>query len=346
VIVPDSVAFVQKATTAEAHPVQGLVCVHGYSDPVAHLLPVDGIFLALGAFPVTATVTAADDGTRPGQDLVVSSNDPLRESEIARIQTFVSTATSILGTPAVSEVRINHDLGGGCGLGSSAAVFASLTRALADLGGVTDESDTSLASIARLGSYSAAASFRGGLARVCSSGEAVNVALPSAWDLETVVLTVPPRSIATEKASSRIHGDVVTSPYYEAWQTLAAEAARETLEALASSDFTSFRRAIERYVLYNLGVMVSGREGEIPWEGETLRLFHYLKDLRRNTGADFGVSANSGPSVFAFGRSSVISSLVARIAEDSPDVRCIRSRPGTGAHAVEEAGREPKMTCG
>jgi mevalonate pyrophosphate decarboxylase len=334
---PDNVAFVPKATTAEAHPVQGLVCVHGYSDPVAHLLPVDGIFLALGAFPVTATVMAADGGGQIGQDPVVTSNAPLHESEVARIQAFVSTATSILGTPAINEVRINHDLGSGCGLGSSAAVFASLTRALAGCGGGADESDTVLASIARLGSYSAAASFRGGLARVCSSGDAVNVTLPTSWELETVVLTVQPRSVATEKASSRIHSDVVTSPYYEAWRALAAKTGRQTLEAVASGDFTAFRCAIERYVLYNLGVMVSGQEGEIPWEAETLRLFHYLKDLRKNTGADFGVSVNSGPSVFAFGRTSVIDWLVTTIANGSPEVRCIRSRPGAGAHVVREA---------
>jgi mevalonate pyrophosphate decarboxylase len=306
--------------TAEAHPVQGLICVHGYSDPEAHLMPVEGVFVALAAFPVTARIiTSVGDSRLTAGAPSVSSNVPVRELDIARIQHFVHRAQLLLKTPSIREVQVSHDLGTGCGIGSSAAVFAAITKAMAALGSHNYDL-ASLARLSRLGSYSAAASFLGGLARILPSGDVLKVDIPVQWDLETVVFPVSPRSVATEKQSSRIHADVVTSPFYGVWQTIAADAARDAVAALAANDFSAFRDTIERYVLCNLGVIITGRDGDIPWEARTLEYFHWLRDLRDEDKADFGVSANSGPSVFVFASASVVDQLLAIIETEAPDI--------------------------
>jgi mevalonate pyrophosphate decarboxylase len=296
-------------------------------------LPVEGLFLALDAFTVGATVVPRTGRSTAGDVPSFTSNVALRPADEARVQAFITKAQDILMTPSLAEVRVEHDLGAGFGLGSSAAVFAALTVAMNALSDC-DVSQGDLASLARLGSYSAAASLVGGLARILPSGEASVVPLPASWDLETVVFPVPPRGDMTEKASTRIHADVVTSPYYESWKGLARDAARQTASALDRADFTEFRNAIEAYVLRNLAVIITGRDSEIPWEAGTLERFHQLRDLRNRIHGDFGVSANSGPSVFAFGSASSIDLLTELLDTQTPEVAYIRSAPGGPAEMV------------
>jgi mevalonate pyrophosphate decarboxylase len=319
---------------AEAHPVQGLVCVHGYSDPLRHLLPVDGVFLALGASSVMAEVWRAPNGVRGEAAIEVESDPLLRAAEAARVRAFVELAEPLLGAPEIGAMRISHEMGIGFGMGSSGAVFAALTCALSALGGRAEAEGGQLADVARLGSYSAAASLRGGLVRVGRGGEAVRLSLPASWALESLVIPVAPRARSKEKESRRIHRDVVTSPYYRAWLDLAARASSEVGDAVASGDLHAFQDAIDTYVLHNLAVLVSGAEAYVAWEADTLRWFHYLRDLRADTGADFGLSVNSGPSVFAFGPAEVIEWLARRIDADAPGTLHIRSKPGGGAHAI------------
>jgi mevalonate pyrophosphate decarboxylase len=324
--------------TAQAHPVQGLICVHGYSDPQEHLLPVEGLFMALDAFTATATVISRTRRAPIDIPPKFVSNSAVRAEDSARIQTFVAKAQAILATPPIVEVRVEHDLGAGFGLGSSAAVFAALTRAMHALSD-RKPSQAELACLARRGSYSAAASFVGGLARIAPGGDIAVLSIPDSWRLETLIFPVAPRSVATEKASSRIHTDVIGSPYYGVWKTLAGEAAHETAAALGRQDFAEFRNVIEKYVLRNLAVIMTGEDSEIPWEAGTLEHFHRLRDLRTEIGGDFGVSANSGPSVFAFAGRPSIEQLISALADQHPEVAYVRSAPGGPAELTLDRSR-------
>jgi mevalonate pyrophosphate decarboxylase len=307
--------------SAQAHPVQGLVCVHGYASPRDHLLPVDGVFLCVDAITVRTRVACVIDQHCEGPEGIseshptITSNQGLSHEDSTRIDRFLARVAPVFGITEVVSVEIAHDIAIGAGLGSSAAVFASLAQALSMVTASSGR-DVDLCSVARMGSYSAAASMVGGISVIHASGVAEPLRVADDLDLATLVFPISPRSHRYAKRSQDIHADVLTSPYYRAWCDLARSACDQVVKALAEGDFTALRTTAERYALANLAVMITGDDQRVPWEAETLRCFHALRDLRDETGMDFGISVNSGPSVFAYGARQQLARL-ARVVEQT-----------------------------
>ncbi len=317
-----------------AHPVQGLVCVHGYSNTRERLVPVRGVFLALDAFHATVAVRLSPHPSAATR-IAVEADRTLDASEIVRIRAFVDRLSTELEFPPIGRIRIGHSMVDGSGLGSSAAVFAAITRSLVECSdSAQPNANYSHGALARLGSYSAAASYLGGLSCIPPSGEPQILELPREWDFRSLIFQVSPRRKLNPKRSVRLHEDVPSSPFYESWLSEVDQTNEEVGEALRLSDFGRFGNAVEGHINNNLAVAMTGISRNLVWEAETLATLHALYDLREASGLEFFVSVNSGPSVFAFGSSDTIEELHRRSATTPSLLNPIWSGVGVGASLV------------
>jgi mevalonate pyrophosphate decarboxylase len=334
--------------SAEAKAVQGLICVHGFSDSERRILPVDGIFAALNELSVRVHARFDKAGAK-GSPIAVVSNTLLLDAEIERVRRFARFAVDRLRIRRpVGEVRIEHDLVRGWGVGSSGAVFGALTAALAAASDYPLSSEQGSA-LARMGSYSAAASFVGGVS-VIRSGQsrkrdgprALPLALDNLPEINVMVVPIAPDRNAGPKSSKAIHADVVHSPYYRTWKRLVRRAVRSAEASIARGDLGSLARISEEYVFQNLAVMSTGRENLFPWTGGTVSCLHYLRALRRQVELPFSVSINSGPSVFVYGSAQALEQVMSDLLTIGPtfliDTPLIS---GIGSGATVSQRREP-----
>lgn len=321
-----------------AHPVQGLVCVHGYLSRDERTLPVEGLFAAIEAFNVAARVVVSPNSGNGIGDRMIDSSIVLSVDESSRIDQFCDMLQQRFSSlRRIEEIEISTNIPRGWGIGSSGAVFAAITAAV--LQGVDPEQQPEEPSaIARRGSYSAAASFVGGISSIRPDTEAEHVtarsvAQPSGLDLQMLVIPVSVDKYAGEKSSERIHADVLTSPYYGAWKEIAAEAVSSVKMAIAKSDVSALSVATESYALANFAVIISGRSGLVPWTGRTVDILHYLRRIRHVSGSQFAICVNTGPSVFVYGDAETLEDVEALLADhsDLPNMGPVISRIGGGA---------------
>lgn len=73
--------------TCVAHPVQGLVCAHGYADAGLKSLPVESVFAAIEAFETSVRFTLQ----KAGKPIAISCNGrPVSPDWSASIRAFIS----------------------------------------------------------------------------------------------------------------------------------------------------------------------------------------------------------------------------------------------------------------
>lgn len=311
------------AWQARSHPVQGLVCVHGYSDEAQHLLPVDGIFVSMEAFRVRTTLELRSNIKGERRPSSISRTTlPMSTRERDRVDAFVEGWPAKVESHCWPVLEVNSDLPQGCGLGTSAATFASISAVLAAATGIATESPD-YTDLVRRGSYSAVAASAGGVTLIQSAngerpGAPEALDLNPGLDLHLLVLFAEPDRFGGPKSTETIHREVVESPYYENWQCLAAEASLVIRSALRSGDFEVLGNAAEAYAMQNMAVMCTGPRGYLSWSADTVALIQLLREIRKRTSIPFFVTTNSGPSVVAYGSSEALEALGKAILCESP----------------------------
>jgi phosphomevalonate decarboxylase len=286
-------------STAKAHPVQGLVCAHGYKNSKLRTLPVESIFISLDVFETTVNFTFLETKSRPITPEIKMNGLPASQSSYKRMTAFFNRVFEILKISGSYTVDIFQNFPLATGIGSSASIYAALTVSIVNA--VKKElSLKELSALARLGSYSAASSIVGNISIIRSSDhheENIAELLCKKESFPYSILVLP---VEGDKRSEEIHEDMVKSPFYSEWLKCAKETSRKLETLISKKQFDKIGPIAERYIYNNFAAISTGSRNILSWNGGTLKRIILLRKLRSELESSFFISTNSGPAVFVY----------------------------------------------
>ncbi|MFV1958115.1 MAG: diphosphomevalonate decarboxylase [Planctomycetota bacterium] len=323
--------------TARAPSNVALVKYWGKRDRRLNLPATGSISVTLDGLE-TVTTVAFDRALDADTCTIDGTADP---RGARRVLAFLDLVRTRFGVTEHARVRSRNDFPTGAGLASSASGFAALTVAIdAALGlGLSREE---LSALARRGSGSAArslidgfAEMRAGTAEDGSDAFAVALGPPDLcpMDVLAVVTTHQPKAVGSTEGMERTER---TSPYYRAWveQTLAdLDAMREALRA---SDLERVGTIAEENAMRMHAAMLASSPPLLYWNGTTLDVVREVARLRQG-GEGAWVTIDAGPQVKVLCAPGRGEHVAARIEAVGGVLAILRSRPGRGAHVVEDA---------
>ena len=312
-----------------AHPVQGLVCAHGYADSHLKTLPVETVFAAIAAFQTRVHFDLLGNGMAID---IRSNGRAVPTSWASKISAFTGDVLAKVGHRGGYRVRIRQNFPSAIGVGSSAAIFAALTRCLVQVvGGSPNLGEIS--ALARLGSYSAAAAVSGEISAIRSgnSHEANFGEVVCPKDRFPFQMLVLP--VRGEKQSADIHADMPNSLYYEVWLREAQRVSGSVVRAFTDRNWVELAAEVEHYIYANLGAISTGPRNLVPWRPGTLLRLSMLAELRKKSGLKFFVSMNSGPAVFVYAHPSEAQTLIEHLRRNR--IACVLSEIGSGVRLCD-----------
>ncbi len=220
--------------------------------------------------------------------------------ELKRISDFLDVITGTAERDRAYVISKNS-FPSSAGLASSASGFAALAMAAAKAWGKSTDRST-LSSLARRGSGSAARSIFGGFVEM-KSGQNVSgsedFAVPlyprDYWNLRIVIgiTDTKPKKIGSTEGMERSR---MTAPYYDSWINSTEQDLKEMRDALEKRDFTKMGELAEHSALKMHGLAMSARPAILYWNAATLESIHKIRDLR-NQGIEAYVTIDAGPQV-------------------------------------------------
>ena len=285
-----------KQATCKAHPVQGLVCAHGYKDTQLKTLPVESVFVSISVLEALVTFTWSTTSDPSvikflGQDLPVKWHE--------RMTCFVNRIMAMFSLTGSYRIDIEQNFASGIGVGSSAAVYAALTKSIVNAAGI-EVSNRELSALARLGSYSAAAAIVGNVSVIrtgTSHADSVAEVICLAENFPYRLLVLP---VGGEKLSEEIHADIISSPFYEVWLRRAKALSKDVVSMLSTGKIDALGSKVEAYIYENYAAICTGSMNLLSWKAETLQRLELLRNFRVASGLTFFISMNSGPAVFVY----------------------------------------------
>lgn len=306
--------------TCVAHPVQGLVCAHGYADVGLKSVPVESVFAAINAFETHVRFSLQ----KAGKPIAISCNGrSVPPDWSASIRAFIRR--SVPESEIAYQINIRQNYRSGIGVGSSGAIYGALARCLVR---IFELDPTDASALARLGSYSAAAATTGGISVVRSGARHLdNVAetICPADEFPFRMVVVP---VDGEKQSRDLHEDMPRSLFYEPWLHEARRVSKYVVAAIVARDWQAVGTEVERYMYTNFAAMITGPRNLLPWRPTTMRRLLQLAEIRSESRLPFFIGMNSGPAIFAYTKPRDLEPLLARM--HAKRIPCLSSEIGGG----------------
>ncbi|MFB6069900.1 MAG: phosphomevalonate decarboxylase MvaD [Halanaeroarchaeum sp.] len=282
--------------TARAHPIQGIVKYHGIRDPELRV-PYHGSISVATAPSETVTTVEFDpdlDGNRyvvDGEELTGGGAERL-DSVVDRVRTMADAAYVDRPVRLESENSFPTNVG----LGSSSSGFAAAAVALVEAAGV-DLSRPDVSAVARRGSTSAARSVTGGFSDLragmndhdCRSRR-IETSLDD--ELRIVVGLVP-----TYKETEHAHEEAAESHMFQGRLAHVHGQLADARDAIRDGDFERTFSIAEHDTLSLAATTMTGPEGWVYWQPETLAIFEAVRDLR-SEGVPVYFSTDTGATVY------------------------------------------------
>lgn len=309
--------------------------------PDLNLPAVGSLSLTLERLRSETTVEPADADTfllASGLDRAnAGAADDKAAAKVMRHLDRVWQAAHAGPRPACAVTSTNF-LPTAAGLASSASGFAALTLAAAAAFGLDLADRTTLSTLARRGSGSAARSLWGGWVRQ-ERGEQADgqdcFARPlhpqDHWDLRLLIVHTA-RGAKPVGSTDGMQRSADTSPYYPAWVGTSAADLAAAERALAARDLAALGAAMEHSTLKMHACMLATVPPLLYWNGTTLTVLHDVWQARRD-GLEGWVTSDAGPHVKVLCRPDVAPALQARLAA-LPGVLAVDAlAPGPDARA-------------
>ena len=287
----------EEGVSSVAHPVQGLVCVHGYTDTALRTLPAPGVFASIEAFTVTIKLRTLQNSN--ASPVIRQCGNALPTNWESRMREFISIIFGRFNVQHSCIVDIEQNFDSAIGLGSSAAIYAALTVALT-YSLQKELSTTELSLLARLGSYSAAASITGNISRIDVSDRAEENYSKVICDKDVFPYRIIVLPVSGKKESEQIHSEIVKSPYYSTWLSRAQLISERVSADFRKGLFSAAGNLIESFIFDNQAAISTGPNNLVLWSGHTLQRILILRRLRIERDLSFFISMNSGPAVFIY----------------------------------------------
>ena len=268
------------------------------------------------------------------------TSGPAADRVFSHLDRVWATAQTGAPRPPYRVVSANH-FPTAAGLASSASGFAALTVAAAAAFQI-EASPTTLSSLSRMGSGSAARSIWGGFVRL-DRGHALDgsdctarpVQPSRPWDLRLLVVqtTVGKKAIGSTDGMEQSRK---TSPYYDAW-VASSDADLDAAEAaIVACDLEELGRITEHSAFKMHACMIATDPALLYWNGTTVEVIHAVRAARKD-GLEGFVTIDAGPHVKVLCAASTADALAARLASVPGVVKVIAAAAGPDAHAEVSA---------
>jgi phosphomevalonate decarboxylase len=277
--------------SARAHPIQGLIKYHGLRDPGLNVPYHDSVSLCTAPSRTLTTVAFGYD-----TDTCRVNGTPVDDEGFRRVTTVLDLVREWSGVDSHARVVSENNFESNVGLGASASGFAALALAAAAAAGL-DLSRAELSRLARRGSTSAARSVVGGFAHLHTGRRAqdcVAKPVPAGFeeDIRVVVGVVP-----EYKRTSRAHAETSQSHLLSGRLAQVHTELTEMRAAIRGGEFETAFELAERDSLNLLAVTMTGPDGWVYWQPETLELLQLARRLRE-TGVPVYFSSDTGATVY------------------------------------------------
>lgn len=264
--------------SAIAHPIQGLIKYHGLKDETLRVPYQDSISVCVAPTATHTTVEFSPDFEKI--ELKINGRD-LEGREGERVMALVGTIREKKGVDTPYKVHSTNNFTSNIGLGASASGFAALAKASSDaleMGLTLKEVST----YARLGAGSASRAVTGAFSYWVAGSDhetSYSYQLASPQDLPLgIVMVVIPAFKQTENA----HREAVTSPLYQARLDYAPGVLEEMVKAIEDRDIDKIGFLAERDTLNLHGVTMTGKNGHLYWQPETVQAMHAVRKMRKD----------------------------------------------------------------
>ncbi|PIE21591.1 MAG: diphosphomevalonate decarboxylase [Arachnia propionica] len=317
-----------KQAVAVAHPNIALIKYWGKRDEQL-ILPVNSsLSMTLDIFPTTTTVTlppglAADQIELNGQQAEGVAAD--------RVVAFLELVRGLAGRTEYARVSSTNTVPTGAGLASSAAGFAALAAAAAEVYGLELDS-RALSRLARRGSGSASRSVLGGFVQ-WNAGEddESSYAEAVAWDgldaaMVVGIIDAGPKAISSREAMSRT---VATSPFYRGWHQACDEDLAAMRAAIAAVDLPLVGEIAERNALRMHATMLGAVPPVRYLTAGTMSVLDLVADLRRQ-GVGAWATMDAGPNVKVICAAADAETVAAAMTASGHVAQTLAARPGPG----------------
>ena len=299
--------------TARAHPIQGLVKYHGLRDERLRYPYHDSISVATAP---SETVTTVEFDADIEETRYVVDGEPLTGSGADRVDLVIDRVIELADDAAIDgPVRLESEntFPTNVGLGSSSSGFAAAAMAAVEAAGL-DLTLPEVSAIARRGSASAARSVTGAFSDLhagmndedCRSER---IESPLADDLRIVVGLVP-----AYKETAWAHEEAEESHMFRARLAHVHEQLADMRDALARGDFEAVFGLAERDTLSLAATTMTGPEGWVYWQPETLEIFETVRDLR-DDGLPVYFSTDTGATVYVNTTADAVEAVESAIAD-------------------------------
>jgi phosphomevalonate decarboxylase len=299
--------------TARAHPIQGLVKYHGLRDEALRYPYHDSISVATA--PSRTVTTVAFDHSLDASRYVVDGEELTGEAatRVDRVLDRVRDLSEDTAVEAPARLESENTFPTNVGLGSSSSGFAAAAMAAVSAADL-DLSLPEVSAIARRGSASAARSVTGGFSDLhagmndedCRSER---IESPLEDELRVVVGLVP-----AYKETAWAHGEAAASHMFRARLAHVHEQLADMREALRSGEFETAFDLAERDTLSLAATTMTGPEGWVYWQPETLAIFEAVRDLRED-GVPVYFSTDTGATVYVNTRAEHVDVVEERVAD-------------------------------
>ncbi|MFB6113077.1 MAG: phosphomevalonate decarboxylase MvaD [Halodesulfurarchaeum sp.] len=282
--------------TARAHPIQGLIKYHGLRDVPKRYPYHDSISVCTAPSHTTTTVEFDPDLE---ESTYVVDGEELTGEGTRRMDRLLDRVRE-LGNGSFDSVPVHleseNSFPSNVGLGSSSSGFAAAAMAAvaaADL----DLSRPEISTIARRGSTSAARSVTGGFSDLRAGASDADcrserIDSPLGDDLRIVVGLVP-----TYKETAWAHEEAEASHMFDARLAYVHGQLADMRSAIRSGSFDTVFELAEQDTLSLAATTMTGPDGWIYWQPETLSIFETVRDLRSD-GVPAYFSTDTGATVY------------------------------------------------
>ncbi len=318
-----------KKASAIAYPIQGLVKYHGLKDPVRRIPFHDSISLCTGPIHTHTTFQLLE----VGQSSVEIDGKPTTGRALQRVQVVVDAIREKAGDDRPFKMVSKNDFPQYVGLGSSSSGFAALAVAAAAAYG-WKASLEELSEVARLGAGSASRAVTGGISEWVNQGSrSFSRVLASPEQLKDWRIVVP--LVQHEEPTENVHGEVMSSPLFEARVKYVAGPLADLRKAVKSGKVADIAPIAERDTLNLHAITMTGASGHITWMPATLEVIHRVRALRAK-GVPVWFSIDTGATAY-LNTDAAHEGQVAKAMQGIPGVaKLLHLFPGGPARVVDE----------
>ncbi|MCD6355720.1 MAG: diphosphomevalonate decarboxylase [Anaerolineaceae bacterium] len=284
-----------------------------------------------------STITSVELNPLSKEDKLTLNGEIQEGSALKRVQDYLSIVRKLYNKDGFLDITSKNNFPMSAGIASSAAAFAALSTAVAEVYAL-EINESELSALARLGSGSACRSIPSGYCEWKKGSShldsyAVTIAPASHWQLWDCIVIV--ESEPKDVSSTEGHHLAFSSPLQKARIENAPLRLDICRSAILNKDFEQLAEIIELDSNIMHAVMMTSNPPILYWSPTSISIMHHVRKIRKSgLAAAFTLDAGANVHIICTEQSHL---QVTKIFTDFPGVKQAISSPvGSGSQLLNE----------